>query len=319
MKAMSQAERNGLYAALHYSTDRPNLLTRMVARLARIFLNVLKRAKFLGDIDLESISTDCTEQILNLPGALPFFPTKVTDVSCVKDLIFQLHPVATSQGLVRLGPSGDGGYLVPNDLAGIEACFSPGVSNVSGFERDCAEMGMKVFMADGSVENPPETHPRFNFIKKYVGSVTQRDFISLSEWVETSLPDSDKELLLQIDIEGYEYETFLGTPGALLQRFRIIVGEFHNLDCLFSEPVFALYSKAFEKILKTHTCVHIHPNSHARLIKVSDFEIPQLAEFTFLRNDRVMGRTFAMQFPHPLDRDNSDGRHVSLPRSCYRS
>jgi len=41
-------------------------------------------------------------------------------------------------------------------------------------------MGMNVFMADGSVEKPPETHRGFSFIKKYVGSVTQGDFISFS-------------------------------------------------------------------------------------------------------------------------------------------
>jgi len=316
---MSQAERNGFHTGLHYSTESPTLWTRIVSRLARIFLSVVTNIKFLAGIDLESITTNCTEQILNLPGKLPFFPTNTTALSRVKELIFQLHPVVTSHGLIRLGPNGDGGYLVPNDLVGIEACFSPGVSNVAGFERDCAEMGMKVFMADGSVEKPPENHPRFSFIKKFVGSVTEGDFISLPEWVEASLPNSDSDLLLQIDIEGYEYETLLSASSTLLQRFRIIVGEFHNLDCLFSEPIFALYSRAFAKILQTHTCVHIHPNTHARLIKVSDLEIPQLAEFTFLRNDRVTSRTFATEFPHPLDRDNSDGPTVCLPRSCYRS
>ena len=29
--------------------------------------------------------------------------------------------------LIRLGSNNDGGYLVPNDLKGISACFSPGV------------------------------------------------------------------------------------------------------------------------------------------------------------------------------------------------
>jgi len=45
--------------------------------------DVLKRIKarqFLGSIDLETLH-HCTEQILNLPGALPFFPTKVTELS----------------------------------------------------------------------------------------------------------------------------------------------------------------------------------------------------------------------------------------------
>ena len=31
--------------------------------------------------------------------------------------------------LVRLGGNNDGGYLLPNDLEGITACFSPGVDN----------------------------------------------------------------------------------------------------------------------------------------------------------------------------------------------
>lgn len=313
------ARSEGLQIELHLRSGPVAFATRVTRRLTRALLSLAALMPGLGKIDLENILTDETEKILNLPGKLPFFATRVTELSRVKELIFRLHPIATSQGLIRLGPDGDGGYLVPNDVAGVEACFSPGVSNVSGFERDCAEMGMKVFMADGSVEKPPETHPRFSFIKKFIGSVTEEDFITLSEWVEASLPNSHSDLLLQMDIEGYEYETLLSAPSVLLERFRIIVVEFHYLDALFSEPIFAIYSKAFEKILRTHTCVHIHPNTHSRLIKVCDLEIPQLAEFTFLRNDRVTGRAFATEFPHPLDRDNSDGRSVSLPRSCYRN
>jgi hypothetical protein len=318
MKFSFHAATDGFQTGPHYQARTTTVLTRIIARLARIFLSVAARIKFLGCIDLESIATDRTEQILNLPGMLPFFPTKVTEISRIKDLIRRLHPIVSSQGLIRLGPDGDGGYLVPNDLEGIEACFSPGVNDIVGFEKDCAEMGMKVFMADASVKTLPETHPRFDFIQKFVGSVTQGDFIAFPEWVEASLPNSHSDLLLQIDIEGYEYETFLSTPSTLLERFRIIVVEFHNLDYLFSEPIFALYSRAFEKMLQTHTCVHIHPNNLARPIKVSGIEIPQMAEFTFLRNDRVANPMFAKEFPHPLDRDNGGGPSLALPQSCYR-
>ena len=195
----------------------------------------------------------------------------------------------------------------------------PGVGNVSGFETDCAGLGMKVFHGGRVCRWVSEAHRRFHFIKKFVGATTEGDFISLSEWVETSLPDSNSDFLLQIDIEGYEYETFLSTPSSILERFRIIVAEFHNLDCLFSDPIFGFYSKAFEKILLTHTCVHIHPNNVCSSIRVRDLEIPQLAEFTFLRNDRVTSRTFATEFPHPLDQDNSERPSLSLPTSCYRA
>jgi hypothetical protein len=46
-----------------------------------------------------------------------------------------------------MGAKGDGGLLVPDDLKGIEACFSPGVNFVSEFEFDCLEKNIKVFMA----------------------------------------------------------------------------------------------------------------------------------------------------------------------------
>jgi hypothetical protein len=294
-------------------------LTRAVGRLTTLFLNVAARARFLSGIDFQTIATNNTEKILSLPGALPFFPNSCTDVTKVKDLMTRLHPVKTAQRLIRLGPKGDGGYLVPDDFVGIEACFSPGVNNVAGFERDCAEMGMKVFMADASVEAPPEMHPQFTFIKKFIGSIARGDFITLEQWVNATLPNSHSDLLLQIDIEGYEYETFLSTPESLLQRFRMIVVEFHNLDFLFCQPLFELYSRAFEKLLQHHTCVHIHPNNLARSIKVQGLEIPQMAEFTFLRNDRLAQAGYAHEFPHPLDHDNSDRAPLRLPESCFRS
>lgn len=89
------------------------------------------------------------------------FPCTMTDPRDLRSLLKRLRPLSTDKGLTRLGPKTDGGYLVPNDLAGISACFSPGVSSVSGFEKDCAERGMKVFLADKSVDRPAEEQPPF--------------------------------------------------------------------------------------------------------------------------------------------------------------
>jgi hypothetical protein len=139
----------------------------------------------------------------------------------------------------------------------------------------------------------------------------------MEDWVNDSKIPSDIELLLQMDIEGCEYETILSMPQILQRRFRIVVIEFHYLDYLFSEPVFGIYSRAFEKLLATHCCVHIHPNNVAGLIKVGGIEIPQMAEFTFLRRDRAHEIGYAVDFPHPLDRDNVTSAPIVLPKSCY--
>jgi hypothetical protein len=46
-----------------------------------------------------------------------------TDKAAVRELVARLHPLVTDHPLIRLGCSGDGGYLVPDDLEGIAACF----------------------------------------------------------------------------------------------------------------------------------------------------------------------------------------------------
>jgi len=292
----------------------------MQARAFKCLLDSLGRMRFLAGTDLAALLEANAEKILNLPGKMPFFATRTTSLETLKNFVNTLHPVSCDRELVRLGPDGDGGYLVPNDLAAIEACFSPGVSDVAGFELDCAEMGMKVFMADASVEQAPAAHPRFSFLRRFIGAETQDDFISLEEWVNQSVGQSRSDLLLQMDIEGFEYETLLATPSALLERFRIMVIEFHVLDYLLSEPIFSIYRQVFARILRTHVCVHIHPNNLCRPLKVGSLDWLQMAEFTFLRRDRVSNPTFATRFPHALDRDNSKNRKTfPLPELYYRS
>ena len=237
----------------------------------------------------------------------------------LRALMQSLFPVDCERAkLIRLGPDGDGGYLVPDDLEGIEACFSPGVASVSGFEKDCADRGMKVFMADLSVDKPADTHELFSFISQNVGAVSRGDVISMDDWVNASMEGDRSDLLLQIDIEGAEYETFLGTSDALMRRFRIIVAEFHFLDNLHSYPFYKLATPTFEKILDTHSCVHIHPNNCCGFLQSRGLKIPRVMEFTFLRNDRIDTSSFYTAFPHPLDSDNvSKSPSLSLPRCWY--
>jgi hypothetical protein len=243
------------------------------------------------------------------------YPTAATDPAALRALVKSLAPLNASKDLIRLGPDGDGGYLVPDDLSGIEACFSPGVSSVSGFEKACAERGMKIFLADKSVDAPAESHPLFSFTRKHVGATTSDDVMTMDNWVRESLPDERSELLLQMDIEGAEYETLLATSDALLRRFRIAVMEFHWLDHLWSKPFFRVASSAFRKLLQSHACVHIHPNNCCGSLKLKGLEMPRVCEFTFLRRDRLTGRSYATQFPHPLDRDNENKAPLPLPAS----
>lgn len=267
----------------------------------------------------KNLKTKLLEKSLPLFGLADKFPTPMTNKADVLRLIQQLHPKNTDKELIRLGSKGDGGYLVSNDFENVEACFSAGVSDNSDFEVDCANMGMKVFLADKSVNGPAVHNDSFKFSKKFVGATTNDSFMTMNDWIKSSEISNDSDLILQMDIEGFEYETILSIKDDLLKRFRIITIEFHMLNQLWNKPFFSLASATFNKILQTHTCVHIHPNNANSFLKFNGIIIPYLMEISFLRNDRIISQNFATKYPHPLDCKNEvNNSDIVLPEYWFK-
>lgn len=231
-------------------------------------------------------------------------------------LVRDLRPLKSE--LIRVGPGGDGGYLLPDDLDGIDYVFSPGVSDESGFESALADRGMQVFLADYSVDGPAERHDNFVFDKKFVGSFADDRFVTMDGWKRQHIGDYGGDLLLQMDIEGYEYEVILATSPALLSQFRIIALEVHFLEHWLSRPYFDIVSRAVRKLLATHAVVHIHPNNCCGSVTSKGLELPRIVEITLHRRDRISGREFATRFPHPLDADNTPHPTLVLPAAWYR-
>ncbi len=255
------------------------------------------------------------KQALSRSGRLA---VRMTPRAQVFELIDALRPVDSGHPLIRFGPPGDGGYLIPDDLAGIAACFSPGVKYISGFERDCAQAGMRVFMADYSVDSPVEMLPAFSFEKKFIGASNHREFMTLDRWVAESGLEPASELMLQMDIEGYEYEVLFSLTDELLSRMRIVVVELHRLERLWDGGCFGMLSRSLYKLLHTHTCVHIHPNNCCGEARQYGVGIPRYAEFTFLRNDRIQSCVHCVRLPHLLDVENTDGPPLVLDKIWYR-
>ncbi len=243
--------------------------------------------------------------------------TKRTDDAAVLALIRLLRPQDCGKELVRIGGKGDGGYLVPDDLGGIEYCFSPGVSTVVDFEIELADRKIKSFLADYSVDGPPISRPEFIFDKKFLGATDNDQFITLPTWKEKYLKDYSGDLILQMDIEGAEYQVILNTPDRLLSQFRILVIEFHSLDKLLDPFVFELLSACFSKILESFYIVHLHPNNCCGSVRTRDIEIPRIMEFTFLNKRRVSRAEPQTKFPHPLDFPNVGLKELRLPKCWY--
>jgi len=251
------------------------------------------------------------------------FPGKTTRKSDLKSLIKSLQIIPIEQELIRVGPQKDGGYLLPDDLDGINYCFSPGVADCSDFEDDLASRSMHIFLADRSVEGPAKLNDQFDFTKKFIASTTSLsdDLITLDQWYKTKLgpPSEDSpEAILQMDIEGSEYEVLHSVSNPLLNRYRIIVIEFHKLYQLADRFAFNWMASAINKLLQSHAVVHIHPNNNRKTLSVHGLKIPATLEITFLRRDRLKPATKKMTFPNVLDfKCVSSKPDLTLPRCWY--
>ena len=213
----------------------------------------------------------------------------------INDFFKQLWPVAISNEFEECG-----GYLVPINIGDIDVVFSPGVGPAADFELYFAESLIPSYMADASVEGPSASHPLFNFIKKYVGAFTAGDYVNINDWINEQYPVGNNAVL-QIDIEGGEYETILAMTPEYLAKFKLIVIEIHALNILTTEEGYTLARVFMNHLLKYFDVVHFHTNNNARPVKYRGLIYPHDIELTLLRKDLCVHKNKVANLPHPLD------------------
>ena len=220
--------------------------------------------------------------------------------------------------LIRIGPEGDGGYLLPNILNQIEYCFSPGVGEINKFEEHLYTFGIESFLADGTKNRPTSEFQNFDFIKKNLASLNDDRNITLKNWMDEKKMSNNSNLLLQMDIEGSEYEVIHSTPSKYLEKFKILIIEFHNFEQILNEFSFLNIQKAISKILKDFNVCHIHPNNCCGVHNFENLDIPSVLEITFLRKDLVKSINKISKLPHTLDRKHkSKFPDIKLSKNWY--
>jgi len=259
---------------------------------------------------------DFTKQLLLYSGKSI---SETTEIIHLERFIEKFKPKPVGVNLIRIGGDGDGAYLLPDDFLGISTCFSPGVDIKSTFEEELANRyGINSFMVDYSVSKPSVENKLLNFDKRFLGNKNDDKYIRLEEWVNNNAKDNT-ELILQMDIEGAEYEVIIDTPSEIFKKFRIMAIEFHFLDMIFNKSAFRVVEAVFDKICSDFTVAHIHPNNSRPIFYKSNIAIPELLEFTFLRNDRVKMSSEKLTFPHELDQPSVPRRPSRHLPKCWWS
>jgi hypothetical protein len=241
--------------------------------------------------------------------------------SDLKKFIYQfltkIKIIDSGYRLIRIGAKNDGGYLIPDILNQIEFAFSPGVGGAAAFEDHLENYKIKSFLADGTV-NYSGNH---DFIKKNLNSFNDENNITLETWVDDKLKDkSNDKLLLQMDIEGSEIDVLYNADSNFLDRFKCIIIEFHHFDQIIHSSWLKVYSTIFDKILKTHYVVHVHPNNYCGTLMIDKHEIPFILEITFI-NKKIVKHIKPINYdlPHQLDEDcNPKSRHIKSPEIFYK-
>ena len=211
----------------------------------------------------------------------------------------KLLPYQIDVSLVRLGEKNDGGYLVPDDLVGIDKNYSAGVGFLTQYEKDLEEKySIKSNMLDFNEIDKTILPSEASFLKKKLGLVSNNKEISINDWIV----QADKDIILKIDIEGDEYASLIDISEENLKKVRILVIEFHDLRNLRNNLFLNFFDKVINKLENYFYVCHLHINNTSKIKKIGDFLVPDMIELTFIRKNRV--KNFSSKFSilsHELD------------------
>lgn len=233
--------------------------------------------------------------------------TKSNKYKNARDLISLLTPMDVKGGkYCRLGQDFDGGYVMLDAFSTdeINAAYSFGISNDVSWDEDIAERGIEVYMYDHTIDKLPKKHPRFHFFKEGVtGDPEEEGLKTLSSLIVRNRHQESKNLILKMDIEGYEWGVFEETPSDVIAQFSQIVIEFHGLDPSRHKEDLSKILFVLNKINQTHQSIHIHANGYCTVSWLPGITLPHVLEVTYIRRsdyaDRLIKNT--RTFPTPID------------------
>lgn len=211
-------------------------------------------------------------------------------ISTIKDLeklFSQLKPVSTKSSLIKLG-EGDGSYIVPNDLADIGHCISPGFGGMMTFENDLfKKFGIKSTIIDREIAS--EVPLGINFLPYFIDTYSDYDrrIISIDDVILRLHDSSTKDLILQMDIEGNEWMILRSLSINTLKRFRVIILELHSLPIMRDRFLFdKIVAPSIEKILEFFDVVFTREHVPSGFFSFDNKTwYPDTLEVTFQRKD----------------------------------
>ena len=239
----------------------------------------------------------------------------------INNLLKELRPYdILNSERIRIGtPDADGGYVLLNRrLEDINILYSYGVRDNSDFEEIfCKKFNSIARLYDHTVNKAPIKRDFLHFNKEGVGPKKTENFDTIENHV-TQNEDSNKKLILKMDVEGAEWDVLLQTPSATLELFEQIAIEIHFLHSgpknqydgiNLTKQIIEIRTEILKKLNSLFYLYHAHACNFSPLYYIDNFKVPNTLELTFVnkRYFKSAGRSKTI-FPTKFDRPSWEKR-----------
>ena len=208
--------------------------------------------------------------------------------------------------LIRIGtPDKDGGYVMLDNFYNNGIAYSFGICDDINWDNDIADKGYDVFMYDHTVDKLPFERNKFHFFKKGISGISNinNNLNTLEYYIEQNGHKNYNNMILKMDVEGYEWD-FLDTVNTdTLMQFNQIVIELHNLLQNNQHKLHLL-----GKLNQTHQLVYLHGNNCSVVLQIEKCIFPDTMEATYISKKVYNTIDTEINLPSSLDKPNDPSR-----------
>ncbi|WP_298212665.1 hypothetical protein [Ferrimicrobium sp.] len=233
-----------------------------------------------------------------------FPPSDKSTLAELQELLTPLTPHGAR--FTRIGGENDGGYVMVDQGLSDTSVYNFGIGQEVTWDQAMASMGNRIYQYDHTIEAPPSVEGDTVFYALGLGSKTDETMISLPDALATHHDQARDDLILNIDIEGGEWDILPLLTTRDLAPFSQIVMELHHLlriveDHAFQRQVY----HSLEVLIDTHQVVHVHANNYGTRGLADGVMGYDVLEVTLVRKADWEFTDCQYVFPRTLDRPNN--------------
>ncbi len=221
---------------------------------------------------------------------------------CIYHLLVPKQVVGKKR--ILLGEKYDGCYVLLDDFKNIKIAYSFGISSNIQFDKALADKGIDIYMYDHTINSLPYENSKFHWKKIGICGVGKQypDMKNLEELIKDNGHIQEKNMILKMDVEEWEWDSINTLKEYTLKQFKYIAIEFHFKD----ENDFKnnnIYYNVIKKLSKTHQVFFARCNAdRGKIINFGYNRICHIMEVSYIiKQDNIFIKDDAIYPIYELD------------------